>query len=93
LIKRIDFCSDLIPSPTWSECSIGQLANAFQHGLDICLNNVPQTIEPNILCGNGIVENDEQCDCGRSTEQVFDKTLKRFEPFMQFNSVMIPVCL
>ena len=68
-------CSSANPSFTWSQCSKDQFATSFQHGLDICLYNVPQTIEPNnAFCGNGIVENGEQCDCGNSTDQVLSCT-------------------
>src|SRR6218665_3944703 len=61
------------PSFKWSQCSLDQFAFSFEHGLDICLHNVPKTIQPdNAICGNGIVENDEQCDCGNSTNQVLN---------------------
>ncbi|PNF29078.1 hypothetical protein B7P43_G12631, partial [Cryptotermes secundus] len=52
-------------SPTqWSSCSLEYLALAFEHGMDYCLRNKPQSLFDSPVCGNGFVEAGEQCDCG-----------------------------
>lgn len=49
----------------WSSCSINYLEDAKKHGLLDCLKNEPTTvIGP--LCGNGFVEEGEDCDIGES---------------------------
>ncbi|XP_069695269.1 uncharacterized protein Meltrin [Periplaneta americana] len=52
-------------SPTqWSSCSLEYLALAFEHGMDYCLRNKPQSLFDSPVCGNLFVESGEQCDCG-----------------------------
>lgn len=48
----------------WSTCSLEYLALAFEHGMDYCLRNKPQSLFDSPVCGNGFVEEGEQCDCG-----------------------------
>lgn len=49
-------------APThWSSCSIDQLNLAFHHGMDYCLKNKPTKIFESPICGNGFVEEGEQC--------------------------------
>lgn len=48
----------------WSSCSLEQLARSFNKGLDYCLKNKPTKLFESPTCGNGLVEDDEQCDCG-----------------------------
>lgn len=56
--------SSSFPHPRhWSSCSIKQLQESLQHGLDYCLLNKPKTLfRPS--CGNGIIDDGEECDCG-----------------------------
>lgn len=37
---------------------------AFEHGMDYCLRNKPEALFDSPVCGNGFVEEGEQCDCG-----------------------------
>jgi len=57
-------CSGLPAANTWSSCSISSLNYALSHGLDYCLNNKPTTVLGSSYCGDGIVEDGEECDCG-----------------------------
>ncbi|XP_046575534.1 disintegrin and metalloproteinase domain-containing protein 9-like isoform X1 [Haliotis rubra] len=52
-------------SPTdWSTCSKNALQEAFELGMDYCLRNKPSQIFEGPVCGNGFVEDGEECDCG-----------------------------
>ncbi|ESP03731.1 hypothetical protein LOTGIDRAFT_136948, partial [Lottia gigantea] len=52
-------------SPTkWSSCSISALRESFEIGMDYCLRNKPEYIYKGPVCGNGLVEEGETCDCG-----------------------------
>ncbi|KAL8618034.1 hypothetical protein ACOMHN_021754 [Nucella lapillus] len=48
----------------WSSCSQNALHEAFELGMDYCLRNPPATIFDGPVCGNGLVEEGEECDCG-----------------------------
>nr|KAG5708378.1 hypothetical protein BaRGS_034409 [Batillaria attramentaria] len=48
----------------WSSCSQNALHEAFELGMDYCLRNPPKMIFEGPVCGNGFVEEGEECDCG-----------------------------
>lgn len=56
-------CSGLSQSSKWSECSKETLEQSLAQGLGICLHNFPETYAKR--CGDGIVDDEEECDCGR----------------------------
>ncbi|XP_035701915.1 disintegrin and metalloproteinase domain-containing protein 12 isoform X2 [Folsomia candida] len=53
-----------ISTSHWSSCSIMEMANAFEHGIDHCLRNKPTSLYNGPTCGNGVTEPGEECDCG-----------------------------
>lgn len=54
---------------TWSSCSEDFLNVGFNtHNLNSCLGNQPTTMVGDPVCGNGLREGDEVCDCGSASE-------------------------
>ncbi|XP_008051291.1 disintegrin and metalloproteinase domain-containing protein 32-like, partial [Carlito syrichta] len=53
---------------TFSNCSLSDFKNFISNMGARCLQNKPQMqINPRPVCGNGIVEGNEVCDCGNET--------------------------
>lgn len=59
-----------LPGPTmWSNCSINDLNNGFiERSTNRCLTNVPTFRVGDAVCGDGIREENETCDCGSVEE-------------------------
>ena len=57
------------PPTRWSSCSITDLNEGLStFNLDRCLFNLPITMVGDPVCGNGIREGNEICDCGSEQE-------------------------
>lgn len=51
----------------FSDCSLDNLDHALRRNVDYCLRNVPKTAFGGAKCGNGVLEEGEECDCGSTT--------------------------
>ncbi|XP_053548942.1 disintegrin and metalloproteinase domain-containing protein 12 [Bombina bombina] len=63
--------STTYPFPTvFSSCSKTDLDNSLEKGVGMCLYNMPEVTESigEQRCGNGYIEEGEQCDCGEPDE-------------------------
>ncbi|XP_033243752.1 uncharacterized protein LOC108160402 isoform X6 [Drosophila miranda] len=56
----------------FSECSKKDYIDALRTGHGLCLLNKPNEIELRRNCGNKVVEEDEECDCGTFEECALD---------------------
>ena len=50
----------------WSLCSVDQVNMSFHRGMNSCLKNLPKKLFKSPTCGNGFVENGE--DCGKKMD-------------------------
>lgn len=53
-----------IPSLAWSACSKQALNSNLETLALSCLNNAPTIMHTGNICGDGVVNDGEQCDCG-----------------------------
>jgi len=67
-MKALCLVVDSNPPPTrWSLCTLKELLSAYSNDLGYCLLNVPDNIyDAKPACGNRIVEEGEDCDCGKN---------------------------
>ncbi|CAK5079319.1 unnamed protein product [Meloidogyne enterolobii] len=59
--------SSVNASSYFSDCSLDTLSSALRRGVDYCLHNVPRVAFGGAKCGNGVLEDGEDCDCGSTT--------------------------
>ena len=55
------------PPEIWSSCSVDSINTALtrtHNNLARCLHNVPQDFGGNAVCGDCVIQGDEECDCG-----------------------------
>ena len=48
----------------FSECSFKQFQRWMEQGSALCLLNRPSELGPFGTCGNGVIDDNEDCDCG-----------------------------
>ena len=52
------------PATLFSTCSVDDLTASLLEGVGFCIYNEPTRLVTDPFCGNGFVEEGEQCDCG-----------------------------
>ena len=53
-----------LPVTLFSACSVDDLNANLDEGVGFCIYNQPDVLATDPFCGNGFVEEGEQCDCG-----------------------------
>lgn len=56
------------PATDFSNCSVKEFQEGLSRGLGSCLMNVPETLFGGPVCGDGILGQGEECDCGTAQE-------------------------
>ena len=51
---------------TWSSCSINSINSYLQSGQADCMLDIPKVLVGGPVCGDGIVSESEECDCGHT---------------------------
>lgn len=72
------------PFPTvFSTCSKKDLAASLEKGVGMCLYNMPEVkvLYGGQKCGNGYVEEGEECDCGEPEVRSTAKGVKQCNSF------------
>ncbi|XP_076684609.1 disintegrin and metalloproteinase domain-containing protein mind-meld isoform X3 [Andrena cerasifolii] len=52
----------------FSECSQADYIELLQHGNGFCLHNKPNQVDPRKSCGDKVIDEGEECDCGSIDE-------------------------
>lgn len=64
-------------SRNFSSCSADDFENLVLNGGGNCLRNPPKTsnVYKEPVCGNNVIDNDEECDCGKPQVMKFSRYL------------------
>merc|ERR1719410_1709574 len=91
---------DNTPSDTFSSCSVNYITTFFNEGygrFGECLENMPTRVFGDADCGNGFVEEGEDCDCGSGDCSSLDpccdgSTCQFADPSYECGSAAGPCC-
>lgn len=87
--------SGIPPSTEWSDCSKQDLEEGFLlYNLNWCLTNEPNITDAHPMCGNGIREGDEACDCGNQEVRLYIVlAMHKFNTPYTYRNVLTPVAM